>query len=88
MSIAYKWKKKAPKVDYFGMVSQINFILEGTDSETDRTESVNTITVFSEGDEEHIDAWPSSRIDTLAEERRIDADMEAEIARRLAIPEE
>jgi len=84
MSIIYKWKKKAPKVDYFGMVSQINFVLEGTDSETDRTESVNTVTVFSEDDEEHIDAWTSDRIDVLAEERRVDADMEAEIARRLA----
>ena len=88
MSIAYKWKKKALKTDYFGMVSQINFVLEGTDSETDRTESVNTVTVFSEDDEEHADAWTSSRIDKLAEERRIDADMEAEIARRLAKPEE
>ena len=86
MSITYTWKKKAPKADYFGMVSQINFVLEGTDSETDRTESVNTVTVFSD-DEEHVDAWPSNRIDALAEERRVDAGMEAEIARRLALPE-
>lgn len=88
MSITYKWKRKAPKTDYFGIVSGFNFVLEGTDSETNRTEFVNTVTVFSEDDEEHIDAWPSSRIDKLAEERRIDADMEAEIARRLALPEE
>ena len=88
MSIVYKWKKKAPKVDYFGTVSGFNFVLEGTDSETDRTENVNTVSVFSEDDEEHIDAWPSDRIDALAEEKRVNANMEAEIARRLALPEE
>ena len=82
MAITYTWTKKKLAVDHFSMVSQINCVLQGVDGE--RTETANFVTVFPEHLEEHVDAWTQERIDAHADSHK--ADLEAEVARRLAAP--
>ena len=78
----YTWIKKKLQTDYSGMVSSINCMLQGVDGE--RTETANFVTIFPEHLEEHVDAWTQERIDAHADSYK--ADLETEIARKLAAP--
>ena len=80
----FEWKKKRPAVDYFGECTGFNFVLQGTDSESGKTESANLAVIFGGDDIKHIDEWSQQEIDDLAEEKRISGELETEIERRLA----
>ena len=82
--ITFQWKKKQPAVDYFGECTGFNFVLQGTDSNSGKTEMANVALVFSEDEIKHIDEWSQEEIDKLAEKNRGVHNLDSEIETRLS----
>ena len=82
--IEYAWKKKQQKANYFGIVEQAVYELEGVQGGI--SESAISVTVFPEHEQKHVDEWTQEAIDTCAEECRAKFGMDDEIKRRLSVP--